>query len=303
LKIAAHQSIGFTSLLMNRLLNSKDHFQTSMSGYNAEDHLALVGHYGIDPGVNCMSLSAITLWLLGFPDQSLSLLKESLKTMRQLTDPSTLAITQSWAARIYPFYGDTKCTRQWADVTIDYSSQHDIALCLAEGKLMKGWAMAMNRQPEALDLINVGLSSKRQSGSLLLIPYYLYLVAEAFAQLNQVDQALALIDEAIDTAQSTGEQWWEAEIHRLRGELLHTYRANDESAEQCFVQAKEMASDVGAKSLELRATMSLHALWLTQNRRVNSDLATIYSEFSEGFATADLAKARRLLKIADTVEA
>jgi predicted ATPase len=146
--------------------------------------------------------------------------------------------------------------------------------------------------------IRRGLAALRATGAALRLPYYLALLAEACGQTGQATEGLALLAEAVALVDTTGERWWEAELHRLRGELLLLLSVdNHAEAEECLHQALTVARRQQAKALELRAAMSLSRLWQQQGKRVEAQqlLAEIYGWFTEGFDTPDLQEAKLLL--------
>ena len=143
-----------------------------------------------------------------------------------------------------------------------------------------------------------GLAAFRATGAELARPYYLALQAEAYAQAGQREEGLSLLAEALATVHKTGERWWEAELHRLKGELLLALLPQKYAeAETCFRQALDITRRQQAKTLELRAVMSLSRFWLHQGKRAEAGrlLAPVYSWFNEGFDTADLQEAKALL--------
>jgi predicted ATPase len=132
----------------------------------------------------------------------------------------------------------------------------------------------------------------------MYLPYFLARLAEAYHLQGQVEEGLAVLAEALAVVDKNDERWWEAELHRLKGELLQQQAVPDVSqAEICFQQALAVARYQQAKSLELRAAMSLSRLWQRQGKRTEAHqfLAGIYGWFTEGFDTADLQEARALL--------
>ena len=128
-------------------------------------------------------------------------------------------------------------------------------------------------------------------------PYGLTLLAEAYAQLEQAEEGLAVVSEALETVATTGERFYEAELHRLQGELSLQLPTPLAEAEACLQQALAVARRQQAKSLELRAAMSLSRLWQQQGKRAEAHqlLAEVYGWFTEGFDTADLQEAKALL--------
>ena len=162
-----------------------------------------------------------------------------------------------------------------------------------------------------------GLAAYRATGAELFRPYFLALLAEACKDAGQAEEGLTVLAEALATMDETGECWWEAELHRLKGELtlqkLHVSSSKfqvdnpqstirnpqlEAEAEACFHKAIEVARQQQAKSLELRATTSLARLWQQQGKQKDAHqmLAGIYGWFTEGFDTADLQGAKALLE-------
>jgi predicted ATPase len=131
-------------------------------------------------------------------------------------------------------------------------------------------------------------------------PYFLTLLAEAYGQAGQPETGLTVLDEALTVVATTEEQWWEAEVWRLTGELLLCLPLPDiPQATACFHRALDVARNQQAKALELRAALSLSRLWQQQGQRHQAQqlLAEVYSWFTEGFATSDLQEAQALLDL------
>jgi predicted ATPase len=141
-----------------------------------------------------------------------------------------------------------------------------------------------------------GLANYQATGTVLDLPWYLGILAEAYGSANRTDAGLDTIAEALAIAAKAG--YYEAELHRLKGELLRQHTvSNVFQVETCFQQALDIACRQQAKSLELRAAMSLARLWQQQGKRTEARelLASIYGWFTEGFDTADLQEAKALL--------
>jgi predicted ATPase len=143
------------------------------------------------------------------------------------------------------------------------------------------------------------LTAYRGTGSGAVLPYFLARLAEAYGKEERSEAGLHLLDEALTLADKHREYWWEAELHRLKGVFRLQQAVPDaEQAEACFQQALDIARRQEAKSLELRAAMSLARLWQHQGKRAEARelLAPIYGWFTEGFDTADLQEAKALLE-------
>ena len=173
---------------------------------------------------------------------------------------------------------------------------------------MRGWALTeryaepgvgQGQGEEGRAQIHQGLAAWGATGAKVIRPYGLALLAEASARAGQPETGLTRLDEALAVVDDTGERRWEAELHRLKGELLLAYSAgHDAEAATCFRQALDIARQQQAKSWELRAAMSLSRLWQQQGEwdAARELLAPIYSWFTEGFDTADLQEAKALLE-------
>jgi predicted ATPase len=144
-----------------------------------------------------------------------------------------------------------------------------------------------------------GLAAWHATGAKVIRPYGLALLATASAKAGQHEAGLTLLAEALAVTNDTGEHRWEAELHRLKGELLLAVSAEHATeAATCFRQALDVARRQQAKSWELRAAMSLTRLWQGQGKHAEARelLAPIYDWFTEGFDTADLREAKGLLE-------
>jgi predicted ATPase len=165
---------------------------------------------------------------------------------------------------------------------------------------MQGWAqVAQGQDRQGLAQLRQGLAALRATGAALRLPYYLSLLAEACGHTGQAAEGLTLLAEALGRVHTAAEAWTEAELHRLKGELLLSWSADTHTeAEACLHQALAVARRQHAKAWELRAAMSLARLWQQQGKRAEAHelLAPVYEWFTEGFDTADLQEAKALLE-------
>jgi predicted ATPase len=186
-----------------------------------------------------------------------------------------------------------------AEALMALATEQEFALFVAMAMILRGGARtALGQRGEQISQLCQGLAAVRATGSALWEPYFLALLAEAYGQEGQVEAGLAALDEALAVMQVTGERWGEAELYRLRGELLLRPPGQDaHQAESCFQQALAVARQQQAKSWELRAAVSLARLWQQQGQQdeARALLMPVYGWFTEGFDTADLREARALL--------
>ncbi len=207
-----------------------------------------------------------------------------------------------------------------AEALIALATEQGFIFWVAAGTMMGGASTLreQGREEEGIAQLRQGLADWRGIGTELGVPQNLGYLAEACDELGQVEEGLSMLTEALAVVEKTGEGYWETELYRLKGELLLKARPErsrrdegrracpepaegmkDElSAEKCFQKAIEVARGQSAKSLELRAVMSLCRLWQEQGKKEEARqmLAEIYGWFSEGFDTVDLKEAKALLE-------
>jgi predicted ATPase len=199
-------------------------------------------------------------------------------------------------------------TKEQAEAAIALSTEHGFAQRMAMGTMLRGWALAEQRQgEEGIAQLRQGLTAYRSTGAELMRPYFLALLTEAYGKIGQVEEGLGALAEALALAHKNRERWYEAELYRLKGKLLLAQegfrlqaegcREKTEKAEECFLKAIDIARKQQAKSLELRATVSLARLWQRQGKHheARSTLSEMYNWFTEGFDTKDLQEAKALL--------
>ena len=218
---------------------------------------------------------------------------------QQSANPYSLAYALSWAAVFHQFCREGRAAQERAEAAISLATEQGFPLWRASGSLLRGWALAHQGQArKGIEQIRQGLMAFRATGSELLRPYFLALLAEAYGTMGQPAAGLTVLAEALTLADKTGERWYEPELHRLKGALLLQQSADHHAeAQACFQHALEVARAQQARSLELRAATSLARLWQQQGKRDEAYqlLAAVYNWFTEGFDTADLQEARALL--------
>jgi predicted ATPase len=187
------------------------------------------------------------------------------------------------------------------------ATERGFGLYQAWGTILRGWVLAEGGEiVEGIAKMQQGLAALRDMGLELLLPEFFSFLADAYGKAGQIEEGLRLVAEALMMVERTGERKFEAELHRLKGELLLSQveaKAETEmgmryqDAEKCFQRALEVARRQSAKSWELRAAMSLSCLWQRQGKKEKARklLQEIYGWFTEGFDTADLMEAKALL--------
>lgn len=301
LLLQAHHAAWTTDYFFGDLPSCRAHAEQGIALYDIDEHRAHASSYGRhDAGVCCRETLATALWLLGYPDQALQKNHDAVGLAQELSHPFSLVIALHGLAEIHQHRGEPRFTQERAEAMIAVCTEHDFSPeYLAVATIRRGWAVAAKGRPEeGIADVQQGLTALRATGAKRSRPYYLAVLAEVYGQTGQADQGLNALAEALELIEKTDERWWESEVHRLKGELLLSHPAQDTVvAEECFYRAITVAKRQSAKSLELRAAMSLARLWRDQSRAAEARdlLAPVYGWFTEGFDTADLKEAKALL--------
>jgi tetratricopeptide (TPR) repeat protein len=243
--------------------------------------------------------SALTLWLLGYPDQA-RLRMDQAVTLGQTEDHFIrFVMTQRFALMLYHFLGKTELVQTWTDELIALCTKYGFSHYLAAGMMHKGWLLTKQGEwTVGIALVQQNLTAQMATGRRIFITYELALLGEAYGMAGRYGEGVAALQEGLAVVEQTGECFWQAELLRLKGELLLAQGASAPEVEPCYRQAVEIARQQNAKSLELRATISLSRLLQHQGQReeARQRLAEVYDWFTEGFDTTDLQEARALLE-------
>lgn len=242
---------------------------------------------------------AIVLWHMGYPNQSEEQMNETLALARTLDHMYSETGVLCWSAWLHSLRREPSHAQVQAERAIILARQFTLPYWLAHCLVVEGWALAHQGQVEAgVARMNEGFAARLAMDAHLYKPNFLMMQAEIYGQTNRSEQGLRLLSQASVHVEASGERSSEAELHRLKGELLRMQGAGEQEVEAWFLQALSVARQQEAKSLELRAAMSLSRLWQQQGKRQQAHdlLDEVYSWFSEGFDTLDLKEARSLLE-------
>jgi predicted ATPase len=266
-------------------------------GFSDPAHRAVRGALSEDPYAAMLSYLAVTLAYLGYVDQARSRLDEALSEASRLGHSSTLALVLVYANWMDGLTCSPELQRR-AEELLALATEHDFSLWLGWATAFRGRSLtALGQAQEGLVLLTQGLAAVRAAGAVLITPIMLMYLGEAHAMLGQPGEGLNCLAEAAQIIETTEERVHEAELHRLRGDLLNA-TGDPPAAERNYRQALEVARRQSAKLLELRASMSLARFWRKQGKRGEACdlLAPIYNWFTEGFGTPALDEAKALLE-------
>ncbi len=257
-----------------------------------------------DPGVACLTYSALTLWMFGYADGAVERGREALHIAQTLSHPYSITLAQFWLAELHEFRGEWQTAQQLIEANQALAKASALPFWTAMGNVVQGLLQAeLGHVESGLDQASRGFDTYRSLGTLIGHTRVYEILATIRQRAHQIEEGQEAIEQALTTMHLTGERWNEVNILRRKGELLLLAspqgRETDQhaQAETCFHQAIKHAQNQRAKSLELRATMSLCRLWQRQGKPSDARqrLISIYEWFTEGFDTADLREAKSLL--------
>ena len=298
-QVTGHRIVGSALYHLGRLADSRDHLEKGLALYQPERDRSSASVYALDTSVVCSFWLVHVLLAQGYPDQAQVRMKHALAYARELAHPYTLAYALSVACILHGRHRPGAEAQAEAESLIALATEQGFPLPAAVGTVVAGWA-SVGEEPaeEAIARIRRGLAGYTGTGAELWVPDILSLLAQANGRVGRPADALELLAEALDRVDRTGGRWLEAELHRLRGELLLALPDPDPvAAEADFSHAITVARQQGARMWELRAAMGLARLWRDQSRLVEAHdlVAPICAWFTEGFDTPDLRDARALL--------
>jgi predicted ATPase/class 3 adenylate cyclase len=332
----AYRALGSILFHLGEFGAARAYLEQSLSLYDAQRHRSLVFLSGRETGIAGLSLAAFVLWHLGYPDQARQRREAAYTLAQDLSHPFLMACARFFTAVTYQLRRERAPTQEWAEATITLAHEHGFPVWVGQGTILRGWALAEQGQSEeGIAQIRQGLTTEQAAGAGLFHCYYLALLAEAYGKAGRTEEGLAALTEALTVVEKSGERFYEAELYRLKGELT-LQRANQKSkgksqkakmgignwelgsgtlpspspnpnsqildpeleAEACFLKAIDIARKQQAKSLELRATVSLARLWQQQGKQgeTHTMLSELYNWFTEGLDTKDLQEAKALLE-------
>jgi predicted ATPase len=273
-------------------------FAEIIAAHDPDQLQHLQGSQGVNYAALALAWQAHGLWCLGYPQQALGRGLEAVKLAQDLNQPFNQALVSTYLAMLQQLRSGEEVARKCAEEALALSSMFQAPYYHAWATILLNYALAL-QQPdeERIKRLRGSIDQFKASSARVRLPYYLSLLAHVYEKAGRVEEGLAAINEALSESRTHNERWWDAELHRLRGVLLLMRGADDSDGEAAILRAIEIARSQQARSLELRATMSLARLSIAQkqSRRIRQQLDDLYCWFTEGFETPDLQAARLLL--------
>ena len=297
--MVGHGLMGTSLVLTANVAQGRTHCDAAIALYNAAEHRPLAARFGQDVRVANLSYRSLALWVLGYPEAALADLVQAISDARETGQAATVMFALGHAPLALLWCGDYVAAAKVIEEVIALSDEKGALVWNVGGKLNQGWLFALtNKAADAVQMINSGITAWRSIGSKLWMPNYLSYLARAYAEIGQFNDAWRCIGEAMTAVETTKEGLWEAEIHRMAGEIaLLSSQPDAAKAQDYFEHALAVARQQQAKSWELRAAMSMARLWRDQGKpeEARDLLAPVYGWFTEGFDTRDLKEGKMLL--------
>jgi predicted ATPase/class 3 adenylate cyclase len=299
--VDGHLLMGANLAFLDDLHGGLEHLDEAIAYFRSEPYPAGRYRLGNHPGVVCLTTSALTLWMLGYPDRGRQRADEAIAVAVGLEHPLSLAYGLFHAGYLHLWRREADLVRDRAERLLRLVEEHDFPIWRALGTCLLGAATAAAGQVED------GLAKVRQGVDLyqglktppVFWPMLRALEAGTFAQAGRVEDGLAMVDEALEIASRGPVTTVLPELQLLRGDLLLALgQGTGADPEPWFQQAFDLAQRLDARMSQLRAAVRLCRLGQDRGggRSGAQRLRAVYSTFTEGFTTADLTEARALVE-------
>jgi len=306
LAMLGHWAMEATLIHIGEFSLALEHYEKALLLYDPSQHLDDALRYAQNPGVGLPSHAAWGLWLMGQPDQALERIEEALARAQELSEPHGRAHALYFASILHHLRREPRLAQERADAALSIAAEHGLVMYQAYAKITRGWTMIeQGNQEPTVEQMRQGIAAYQGTGAEIGRPRSMALLAQALDQLNRTAEGITVLEEALEIANRTGELYYQAELYRLKGELL-LKQSRSGSADKksmalvkaCFDKSLKIAKRQQAKSWQLRAAMSMARLYKEQCSREEAWqlLAPVYDSFTEGFETPDLLEAHALLQ-------
>ncbi|KIN76933.1 adenylate/guanylate cyclase domain-containing protein [Sulfitobacter mediterraneus] len=298
--LQAHHAAWTTQLFVGNNLESQSHLIEGDALYDLEKHRNHAFTYGgHDPGVCAKTTASEALFLLGYPEQAAAKAEDGVALANKIAHPFSLAMAHYFMAQVYQYRLEIDTVGHQAQVAIDMCEKNGFESFHAQATVLLGWATAASGESNlGIETIQRGLKAWQATGTGMRRPYFLALLGDALFRANLLTEGIEVVSEAEALIKKTGETRWQAETLRLKGALLEQNNSAADDVEVAYQHALDIAQQQDAKSLQLRAAISLCRFWQSAERQQEAHelLVPLFSWFSEGFETPDLIAAKTLLR-------
>ena len=278
-----------------------EYLQKGISIYNPDLRGSHSFRFGNDPGVISYTTSALCLWMLGYPERALKSADNAISLANKLNHPLSLAYAMFHTGLLHLWMQENEIVLERAQAVTEISDKHEFQVWKAVGSCLRGTALAgLGQAEEGITEFKKGIDMYTELKTPPVFwPLILSLQAATHIYSGQKEKGLALIEEALETMGQRSDNPASSELYRFKGDvLLMISMENSDTAESLFRKALDLAREQQTGMFELRAAMSLCRLWSQQGKMKEGKniLKEAYDKFTEGFKTADLVEAKKLLE-------
>ena len=287
-------------LHLGRIADANDEFERMLAAKDPSQLQSIVEEQGWNytDAVHGRAWHAHALWLLGYSQSALHRALEGVRLANDLGQPFNQALAATYLAMLHQLCADEGTARTSAEEALALTTEYKAPYYRAWSAILVSYALACEQPGEAtITSLRESIAALKASGARLRLPYYLGLLAQVCGRAGRAEDGLAAVDEGMAASRAHNERWWDAELHRVRGELLLASGVDADEAKTAYFRAMEIARTQQARALELRAATSLARVYQNQHRQKKARglLTQIYDKFTEGFDTMDLREAKALL--------
>jgi predicted ATPase/DNA-binding SARP family transcriptional activator len=285
-------------LHLGRMTDANAQFTEILAAHDPDHLRHLQESQGANYAAHALAWQSHALWCLGYPQQALDRGLEAVRLVQSLNQPFNQALVSAYLALLQQWRADEATASTCAEEALALTNTYQAPYYYSWAAILVSYALASERPTELhIGHLRASIEDFKVSSARLRLPYYWSLLAQVYAKAGRPEEGLVVLDDALAEARAHNERWWNAEIHRLRGELLLLHGVDAEEIEAALLRAIEIARSQQARSLELRARMSLARLRIRheQSNDARGQLSELYSWFTEGFNTPDLQAAQNLL--------
>jgi len=303
LLVEAPLAMGWSCFLRGQFVDARERLERVLAAFDPGRHGMHAVVYGTEPRVSALACLAETLWFLGYPEQAVARSDESVALSSEANHHHSSAHALAIAGYLHAYREAPDNILEREEAALRLCREQGLTYFETIARILHDWALLSYAQqngdlPRAVAKLHEDITLYERTGAGLSRPLWLGLLALGCDYAAQVDDALEHVATALTVVEESDERFWEAELHRLRGELLlKKDSAAAMAAEECFNRAIGIARRQGALNLELRAAMSLARLWQHHGRKEEGAglLASVLSTFTEGLDSSSIQAARVLL--------
>jgi class 3 adenylate cyclase/predicted ATPase len=298
-QVTGHRMVGSALCQLGRFVESRFEFETALALYEPVRDRSSATVYAIDSRVMCLSWLAHLDAILGDPIQAVARYSAARSNVLDVAHPHTTAVFLAWGCIFHQFLRDLPGAREQAEATIVLATEQGLPLYRAAGMVISGWTFVDGEAEEGIAKIRQGLAAYAATGAEMWSPYFLGLLAEALGRAGHAQSGLDVVADGLGRVRRIGGRWIEAELHRLRGDLLLSLpNANRVDADACYGRSLAVARGQSAALWHLRTVTSRARLWcdLGKERAAVKRLTLALGQFPDRADTPDLSAARALLR-------